>query len=151
VGASGCPPAGGGIHSGSGTTLGRGIPSAPSWWVPRPADHRAARGAAGSGGYAPATHRAAGRCGQGPDDACAVDPTAVGCQDHQSEDPPGTHPGSGGGDWCGPYNGTPVPCVDDDLGFWAGTPEIIYGYYTLGGGGRAAGCGAGRGVRTRWC
>jgi hypothetical protein len=33
--------------------------------------------------------------------------------------------------------------VDDDLGFWVGTPEIIYGYYTLGpDGSELAGCWA---------
>lgn len=83
----------------------------------------------------------------GPDDPCVVDPTAVGCEDHEGADSPGGGTGSGGGgaNSCGPHNGVEVPCVDEDLGFWVGTPNIIYGFYTGGPEGpELAGCWARR-------
>ena len=65
-----------------------------------------------------------------PDNPCAVDPTSVVCEEYLErlrEGDPGTGD-TGGGNDCGPHNGVIVPCVDERLGDWLGTPSIIYGF-----------------------
>ncbi|MGH3680354.1 MAG: hypothetical protein ACRDT2_08905 [Natronosporangium sp.] len=66
-----------------------------------------------------------------PDDPCTADPTTVECRQTETTQPP-EDPDEGGGRWCGRHNGVRVPCNDPRLGFWVGTPNVIYGYYTGG-------------------
>jgi hypothetical protein len=77
-----------------------------------------------------------------PDDPCEADPTSAQCQDlgQPPHDPPTSSPE--GERSCGTHNGVPVPCEDESLGFWVGTPRIVYGYYTNAEGTGLVGCWA---------